>query len=187
MRLSAGFRSWSSVLQISTVGVQLELQLEFQLEFHKAHKKCSLVVSSRKKKENTSFIVFLDLKNSNCRLNFDSQWGFSTKSQNSNWELQLDSNWTPTELRIGSVCYRFGCPRGPILLSELQADFRWSPRVVWRHESVCTCCPQKARLLDPTKWSEMLAIAIDLDAPGTRSGSLRSRRISGLRKIVEMS
>ena len=101
VRLSAGFRSWSSVLQISTVGVQLELQLEFQLEFHKAHKNCSLVVSSRKKKENTSFIVFLDLENSNCRPNFASQWAFSIKSQNSNWELQLDSNWTPTELRIG--------------------------------------------------------------------------------------
>ena len=187
MGFFAGFRSWSSVLQISTVGVQLELQLEFQLEFHKAHKNCSLVVSSRKKKENTYFIVFFDLENSNCRLNFDSQWAFSIKSQNSNWELQLDSNWTPTELRIGSVCYRFGCPRSPIWLSELQADFRWSPGVVWRHESVCICCPQKVRLLDPTKWFEMFAFAINLDAPGARSGSLRSRRISDLRKIVEMS
>ena len=121
--LSAGFRSWSSVLQISTVGVQLELQLEFQLEFHKAHKNCSLVVSSRKKKENTYLLFFLFWKTPTVGLILIPSELFPSKVRTPTG----NSNWTPTGLQLSSELDQF---------------------------------------------------VIDLDAPGARSGSLSSRRIS---------
>jgi hypothetical protein len=179
VRLSAGFRNWNSVLQISTLGVQLELQLEF----HKAHKNCSLVFSSRNNKNKYFFYCFLFVKTSIVGVILIPTWLFPSKVRTPTG----NSNWAPIDFRSVLVCYRFGCSRSPIWLSELHADFRWSPGVVWRHECVRICCPQKVRLLDLTKWSEMYAFAIDFDPPGARSGSLRSRRISDLRKIVEIS